>query len=420
VQATQAPERDAQQALTSLWRNRDYTLLWSGQAISTLGSAASGVVFPLLILDLTQSPAVTGIASALAALPYLFFSLPAGALVDRWNRKRVMMLCDTVRALNMASVPLAMIFNLLTVGQLFANAFIEGTMFVFFNTAETAALPRVVARAQLPAANSLNSVADTTAFLVGPSVGTFLYGAVSRTAPFIVDSISYIVSVVSLFFIRTPVQAERVEARRHLLAEIREGISWWWTRPFLRFMAFLNSGLNLSNSPIILIMIVSARALGAPDAAIGVLFSVGAIGGICGALVGPRIQRRFTYGQAVPSIVLYGAIVLPLLGLAPNLLVLGIAAALVFGVGPAYDVVQYSYRLAMIPDNLQGRVNSSFRLVAWGSRPLGAAICGVLLQWVGPGPAGLFFGGIMLVLSMLAFANPHIRNAPPLAEVTAA
>jgi predicted MFS family arabinose efflux permease len=331
-----------------------------------------------------------------------------------------MMVCDTIRALNLASVPLAMIFNVLTVGQLFANAFIEGTLFVFFNTSETAALPRVVDKMQLPAANSLNSVADTTALLVGPSIGTFLYGTVSRMAPFIVDSVSYVVSVVSLFFIRTPFQAERVEAKRHLLAEIREGISWWWTRPLLRFMAFLNSGLNLSNGPISLILIVSARAMGAPDAAIGVLFSIGAVGGICGALVGPRVQRRFTYGQAVPSIVLYGALVLPLLGLAPSLLVLGIAAALMFAAGSTYDIVQYSYRLAMIPDKLQGRVNSSFRLVAWGSRPIGAAICGVLLQWVGPGPAGLFFGGIMLVLSMLAFANPHIRNAPPLAEVTAA
>src|SRR5262249_32490625 len=146
------------------------TLLLSGQTISSLGSVASSLVFPLLILDLTQSPAVTGIANALAALPYLFFSLPAGALVDRWNRKRVMMVCDTVRALNMATVPLAMIFNVLTVGQLFVNSFIEGTMFAFFNTAETAALPRVVSKAQLPAANSLNSVADTTAFLVGPSI----------------------------------------------------------------------------------------------------------------------------------------------------------------------------------------------------------------------------------------------------------
>ncbi len=394
-------------------------LLWSGQAISTLGSAASGVVFPLLILDLTQSPAIAGIANAVAALPYLLFSLPAGALVDRWDRKRVMMVCDSIRALNLASVPLAMLFGILTVEQLFANGFIEGTLFVFFNTSETAALPRVVPKGQLPAANSQNLVADTTSFLVGPAIGTFLYGAVSRMAPFIIDSVSYVVSVVSLFFIRTRFQTERVEAKRHILVEIREGISWWWTRPFLRFMAFLNSGINLSNSPITLILIVAARAMGAPDAVIGVLFSAGSLGGICGALIGPRIQRRFTYGQAVPSIVLYEALVLPLLGIAPNLVVLGIASALVFAGGPTYDVVQYSYRLAMIPDKLQGRVNSSFRLVAWGSRPIGAAICGVLLEWVGLVPTALFFGGIMLVLSILAFANPHIRNAPPVSEVAA-
>jgi MFS family permease len=135
----------------SLWRNRDYMLLWGGQAISSLGSSASGVVFPLLVLEITRSPAIAGIMGALFSIPYLIFSLPVGALIDRWDRKRVMMLCDGARALNLASVPLAMLFNALTVWQLFANAFIEGSLFVFFSISESAALPRVVPKTQLPA-----------------------------------------------------------------------------------------------------------------------------------------------------------------------------------------------------------------------------------------------------------------------------
>src|SRR6476469_9697017 len=137
----EAEESDAaaqpppQQAFTPLWRNRDYMLLWSGQVISTLGSKASFIVFPLLILAITNSPIAAGIAGALGSIPYLIFSLPAGALIDRWNRKRVMILCDTGRAINMATLVVALALNSLTVWQIYIVAFIEGTLFVFFNIA---------------------------------------------------------------------------------------------------------------------------------------------------------------------------------------------------------------------------------------------------------------------------------------------
>src|SRR3954447_25923055 len=209
--------------LPSLWRNRDYMLLWGGQVISTLGSAISGIVFPLLILALTDSPAAAGVAGALAMIPYVLFSLPAGALIDRWDRKRVMILCDAGRALSLASVPLTMTFGVLTVWQLYINAFIEGTLFVFFNIAEVAALPRVVAKEQLPAATAQNESAFATAGLIGPTIGGFLFQSVGRAAPFVIDTISYVVSVVSLFAIKTAFQTERAPAQRNLRAEIVEG-----------------------------------------------------------------------------------------------------------------------------------------------------------------------------------------------------
>src|SRR5690349_2275205 len=185
--------------LPPLWRNHDYMFLWGGQVISTLGSAISGVVFPLLILALTGSPAAAGIANALAMIPYVLFSLPAGALIDRWDRKRVMILCDAGRALSLASVPLAMAFGVLTVWQLYANAFIEGSLFVLFNIAEVACLPRVVSKAQLPAAAAQNEAGFGVAGLIGPSLGGALYQAVGQMVPFVLDAVSYGVSVFSLF-----------------------------------------------------------------------------------------------------------------------------------------------------------------------------------------------------------------------------
>src|SRR5205085_10467462 len=132
-------------------------------------------VFPLLILAITGSPTAAGIAGALQAVPYLIFSLPVGALVDRWDRKRVMILCDTGRAITLGSIPVALAFNVLTIWQIYIAAFIEGSLFVFFNIAEVAALPRVVPKTQLPEATAQNQAAFAVAGITGPSISTFLY-----------------------------------------------------------------------------------------------------------------------------------------------------------------------------------------------------------------------------------------------------
>lgn len=399
----------------SLWRNRDYLLLWSGQAISNLGSTASGVVFPLLILHISGSPAAAGIAGALSSIPYLLFSLPVGALIDRLDRKRIMILVDLGRALSLTSVPIAFAFNALTIWQLYINAFIEGSLFVFYNIAETASLPRVVPRHQLTAAYTQNQVADTVSWLAGPSLGAVLYQGISKMAPFIVDALSYVASVVLLLFIRTsfrPLPDPNATRQHNFMGAIREGISWWWRRPLLRFMAFLNSGLNLINGT--LVIIVLAKNLGAQDADVGLILSVGTAGSVVGSLLGRHIQKRFRYGQAVPGVILYQAVTWTAIALSPNLVLFGIALAFAFASFPVYDAVQFTYRLAMIPDSLQGRVNSSFRLIAWGSRPIGAAAIGFLIEWIGARETILVIGAVLLLLFLASFANPHIRNAPPM------
>src|SRR5437763_11176504 len=178
-----------------LWLNRDYMLLWSGQMVSNVGTQVSTLAFPLLILALTGSPAQAGFAGALRALPYVIFSLPAGALIDRWDRKRIMILCDSGRALSMASIPLALAIGQLTVLQLFIVSAIEGTLFVFFNIAEAACLPRVVAKEQLPAATAQNMATDGINALIGPPLGGALY-ALGSMLPFLADAISYFASVI--------------------------------------------------------------------------------------------------------------------------------------------------------------------------------------------------------------------------------
>jgi predicted MFS family arabinose efflux permease len=398
----------------SLWRNRSYMLLWSGQVVSTLGSISAGIVYPLLILALTDSPEIAGYVSALRAVPYLIFSLPVGALIDRWDRKRVMILCDIGRGVAVATLPIALAFDALTVIQIGVVAFVEGTLFVFFNIAEVAALPRVVPKAQLPQAAAQNEAAFGAAVIAGPSFGAYLFHALGQAAPFVADAVSYAISAASLSLIRTPFHTERTTVSRHLATEIMEGLRWLIGQPLIRYMAALTGGLNFVNASGQLLLIVLAKHLGAGTGEIGLMFSLGGVGGIVGSLIGGRLARRFTFGQVIVAAVWVEALLFPLYAVAPRVWMLGALTALLSVIGPIYNVVQFSYRIALIPDALQGRVNSTFRLLAFGLNPVGAALCGVLIERVGATWTVAVFGGCLVGLAVLTALNRFVRNAQPL------
>ena len=403
----------------SLWHNRDFMLLWGGQIASTLGSMACHVIYPLLILALTDSPTAAGVAGALRFIPYLLFSLPVGALIDRWDRKRVMILSDLGRAIAVGSLPIAMAFDALTLWHVYLVCFVEGALFCFFNIAEVAALPRVVPRAQLPEATAFNEAGFGAAHIVGPPLGTLLYQTFGRAVPFVLDALTYVVSLFSLAFIKTPFRtaatAEAAAEKRDLRAEILEGLRWLWGKPLIRFMAFLTGGVNLAFSALTLITIVLAKEMGADDAAIGVIFGISGVGGILGSFVGGRVQRRFTFGQVIVATMWIQAMAFLLIGFVPGYLWIGILSAVAGFFGPIYNVVQFSYRVALIPDELQGRVNSTFRLLAFGGIPLGAAFSGVVIEEFGVKAAVVAFAGSMFLFAILTTLNRHVREARPIA-----
>ncbi len=394
----------------SLWHNGNYLLLWSGQTVSSVGSGVSQIAFPLLVLMITRSPAQAGFAGALRTVPYFIFTLPGGGLIDRWNRKWVMILCDAGRALSLASIPIAFILGDLTIVQLYIVALIEGTLYVFFDLAETASLPRVVSKEQLPAATAQNNVTFGVTTLLGPPLGTVLY-SIGRILPFLTDAVSYAISVLSLFFIKVKFQQERVAARRKLYVEVFEGMRWLWQQPLLRSMALLNCGMAGLGSGGTLLIIVLAERQHTSTAFIGFIFSLGGIGAILGSLLAKPIQQRFTYGQAIIGLWWLYPLPFVLLAVAPNPLILGGLLAAGLLVDSAYNVVQFSYRLALIPDELQGRVNSSFRLISYSLRPVGQALTGVLIQSIGVVFTVLAFSLCLVVLAVAATLNSHVRNA---------
>jgi predicted MFS family arabinose efflux permease len=182
-------------------------------------------------------------------------------------------------------------------------------------------------------------------------------------------------------------------------------------------MAFLTGGVNLVNAATTLIVIVVAKQLGASNIEIGLIFSIGGIGGVLGSLIGGQVQKRFSFGQAIVFLIWVEAALFPLYALVPAYMLLGVVCALMYLTGPVYNVVQFSYRLALIPDALQGRVNSTFRLLAFGFIPAGAAMSGFLLERIGPTPTITIFALWYTLLAMLTTFNRHVREARPLGQI---
>lgn len=399
-----------------LWRNRDYLLLIGGQAVSLIGSQISLVAFPLLVLYQTNSPAQAGLIGSMRLLPYFLLSLPVGALIDRWDRKRVMWICDLGRAICLGSIPLALALNHLTVLQLYLVSLIEGTLFVFFDLAEVTCLPRVVSWVQIPAATAQNETVRGTGFLLGPALGGILYG-LGRFVPFLVDTCSYLLSVLSLFWIRTNFQEKRTVAPQKLWLDIRAGLLWLWKQPLIFFIAFTGTIFHILFDGVPLLLIVLAHQMGATSAEIGLVLATDGVGSIIGAFLAGRFHKNLSFRLVMIGCQWTWAILWLLILLVHNLFGLSVILALIFVVNSLFDITQFSYRRALIPDALQGRVNSVFRLISYSGAPVGMGLAGFLLQAFGPYPTVGILGLGLLGASVLITLNPHIRRARPLSEI---
>ena len=382
--------------------------------VSTLGSHAAGIVYPLLVLALTGSPQTVGWVTALRITPFVLLSLPVGAMIDRWDRRRVMLLCDVGRGLVVGSLPLAMLWGPPTLAHIVAVAVVEGTLMVFYNLAEVAALPRVVARPQLPQASAINQAGFAAAGIAGPALGTALY-QVSRALPFAADAFSYAVSAFTLWRLRGDFSAVPATRPRHLGAEVMAGLRWLWHQKIVRRMAMLTGGMNFVEASVPLLLIVMAQQMGASAVDIGLIFSAGGVGGVLGSLVGGRIQRYFSFGRVIGGVVLLQALLFPLYAASLSPLWLGVVYGLIEFLGPVYNVVQFSHRIALIPHGLEGRVNAGYRFIAHALNPVGAALCGVMIERVGAGQTLAFFACVFGLLAVAALSSRTIRNEPTLA-----
>lgn len=393
-------------------------LLWSGEVVSTIGVRASAMAYPLLVLAVTGSPAKAGVVGFAQTLPYVLFYLPAGALVDRWNRKRVMLVSDAGRALAVVSVGLALVLGGLTLTQVVLVVFIEGSLFVFFQLSESAALPHVVDQSQLSVALAQNQARDYGAELVGQPLGGLLFG-VGRMLPFLFDALSYVASFVCVLLVRPAFQERREAARPPLWADVKEGIRWLVGQRFLSALVVLIGLTNIVFAALPLVTIVRARELGASPALVGVLFAMLGVGAVAGSLVAPWAQRRLAGRVVIIGTLWLWAVQLAVVPFLAHVVAIGAVVATTSLAGPSFNVLVASYRYALTPDRLQGRTQSVARLVTWGTIPLGNLAGGVLLQSVGATSSFVALSGVMAAIALVSTLIPVVRHAPEVASLQA-
>jgi MFS family permease len=401
--------------LVPLRKNRDFVLLQVGQTLSTIGSEATALAYPLLVLAVTGSPAQAGIVGFARIVPWALFGFTAGVVADRMNRKRVMIVCDVVRIAALLSLVVTLATGDASVAQIAIVAFVEGSMYIFFNIAELGALRSVVPARQLPDAAAAEQGRYSVVTLVAPPLGGALF-TLGRMLPFIADVVSYFFSLASLLLMRTPFQEERVKDETPMRAQLAEGFHWLWSHRFFRACALLFSWVNLIWEALFLVLIVAARRQGLSGGEIGLLIASFGAFSLLGAVAAPRITRRLSMRTLI-----VGGFWLQLgfavFVLKPNVFVLLLGVLPMAFFGASVNAAVIGYRTAVVPDRLTGRVGGVARTIALCTAAFGPLSAGLLLHWLSPRETVGVYAVFMLLLALLGTWNPSIRNAPSLRDL---
>jgi hypothetical protein len=401
--------------MAPLRRNRDFVLLQAGQLLSTMGSESTAIAYPLLVLALTHSPAKAGIVTFARLLPNVLFGLLSGLAADRWNRKRLMLAADAVRALAIASLAATILLDRTTFWWIPFVAFVEGAGSVFFTTAIAGALRAVVSPRDLPAAAGAQEARKAAVRIGGAPLGGALFG-LGRAVPFLVDAASYALSVVSLLAMRTPFQEKRDVDMSRLRAQLAEGFRFLWRQPFLRTCALLYGLGNFLMPGVLLAVVVLGRRQGLSAATIGALFALFGASTLAGSLASPFFRKAFSV-RTILLLELWTWLGTWVFVVRPSVYVLAIAI-LPFGIAaPVTDSVVVGYRLAMTPDRLLGRVESVRSTISLLIAPLGPLAAGLLLAAVSARVTIGCFAAFGLVLALWGTLSPSIRAAPALGEL---
>jgi MFS family permease len=408
----QTKSRKHKSSSPPLWHNYNYLLLQGGQIVSFIGNQQQFVALPLLVLALTGSAAQAGLVMGLNAIATIVVSPIAGVLVDRWNRKMTMLWCDAGRTIVTLSIPLAFWLHILTMPLIYVTVLIASILSTIFSVANAAALPNVVTQDQLPEALAQSQSAYTIIRVAGALIGGTLY-SIGKAIPFLVNSISFGVSVLSLGLIRGNFQTKmnRESSQQPMYEAIAEGFSWLWQQPLLRFLTIVNGADSLRYGAGYLVILIIAEQMHTSASGIGAIFTGAAVGALLGNLASNWARKHFRFGKITISMLWLEALMFPLYAIAPNAIFMCLIAAAEEFVGPIYTISLNTYQLVATPDAMRGRMSSTVQLVIQGAGSVGAIVGGILLQTVGAKWSALIWGLWLLMLAIVTTLNKQVRHA---------
>lgn len=412
-----APQPEMQpetQTSARLRDDADFRRYWLARIASLTGSLITAVAMPVLIYRMTGSPFLTALTTTLEALPYLLIGLFAGALGDRWDRKRVMVRADLVNVVLIGSVPVAWWLGVLTVPHVLVAALLVQAFFTFFDGANFGALPVLVGRDRVGEANAaiwgFGGVLD---LLVPATVGLAL-AVVHPADLLVVDALSYVASALAVRAITRPLSSPREHAKplstTVLLADVAEGVRFLWRHPGVRSMTLIGMLQSIGGAGFMALVVVwcdRVLGIGTSGWRFGLLFSVWGIGGILASVVMPRLLRRTT-----PAALTLAAI--PVSALAGLGVALArhwaVATALMVVWGLAYQLViiaTLTYRQQETPEHLLSRVNTAGRMLSWGvGWTLGSLVAGALAEQVGARAAMVVLVSFVSAAAAFAWLSP--------------
>lgn len=399
----------AEQTSLPLHRNSDYRLWWLGNLVSSIGTQMSLIALPLLVLLNSGSPFQAGLIASFEALPFAFFSLPVGVIVDRVSHRALLAGSAALGLVAMTALAVAYATGNLASWLIFAVAFLNGIASVVYAITQMATLPALIEEHQIGAATVQAETIERLAAIAGPPVAALLFDAVWPGMPFVVDALSFGVIVLCVLSLRSPLGPKPPFPPFSLRSDFTAGAKVIAHQPLLRDLTILNVAGDFLFAGIGLLMIVLVRDAGAEGSEVGLVFSAAAVGGVIGASITNHVEARIGLTQAVVGKHVLTAAIFPLLALDLPPLAIGLLWGTISFQVSILNVIQRKYQLHITPQDMMGRVQSFVTFLSFGSLPLGTAATGYLLEAVGTRGTVLVYTGVLILLAGYSILSRSIR-----------
>lgn len=396
---------DTHRPQTRLRRNRNFVLLWIGQGLSDTGSAASALAYPLLILALTGSPTTAGVVGTVAATVGVVARIPAGALVDQFDRRLVMIVCDTVRMACLAALAAAVAIGHVWWPAVLAVACVDAVGSVLLDAAGYAVMPVVLDDDQLEPGWAAVQGRGQASSIGGPPLGGALFD-VRRALPFVADAISYLVSLGTLASLRGDFRAGPATTER-LHKRVRAGFAYIWRTPMLRAFSIQVPLINFAYSGVIFTVPVALRLHHVSGSVIGVVLIATSVGPLVGSLFATRISRRIPLPRLVTAVPLSSTI---LFGIAAVLAPSPWIAVPLAGIGllaPSANVAVMGRITRAVPGDMLGRIFSNLQFCAWSLGAVAPLMAGLLVAHTNAHVAIAAFVIADIVAAIVAVSHWH-------------